>query len=120
MMQDILTTLATAIEIAALAYFGLSFVHYVNQQNQSAPRENQPLEVVSSKIEVVVAGSLEVAEIAVEEPIHFNEPQKGVLTDVVSSTSEKLGVRKLRLLARDRGITGFARMNKAELLTFLA
>ncbi|MCU0552978.1 MAG: Rho termination factor N-terminal domain-containing protein [Leptolyngbya sp. Prado105] len=120
-MQDILTTLATVTEIAALAYFSLGFACYVIQQSSPAPQCHQPIESVSIQSEV--------AEVALEEAVQSEMPQTiveevvqapEIQPEIASSNIKLLGVRELRLMARERGIKGFARMNKDQLLAKLA
>lgn len=124
MMQDILTTLATAIEIAALAYFGFSLAGYVIQQSSPALQCSQLVEPISAQPELAEVASeaiiqSEVEHTIPEEAIQPAEVQQEPAPDVTSSTKKQPGVRELRLMARERGIKGFARKNKAQLLALL-
>ncbi len=124
-MQDILTTLATVTEIAALAYFSLSFACYVVQQSSPAPQSHQPTVSVSIQPEVVEvaleeAVQSETPQIVAEEAVQAPEIYPEIAPEVASPIIKLPGVRELRLMARDRGIKGFARMNKEQLLAKLA
>ncbi|MBW4528392.1 MAG: hypothetical protein KME18_24970 [Phormidium tanganyikae FI6-MK23] len=124
-MQDILTTLATVTEIAALAYFSLGFACYVIQQSSPAPQRHQPIESVSIQPEVAEvaleeAVQSEMPQTVAEEAIQAPEIQSEIPPEIASSSIKLLGVRELRLMAREQGIKGFARMNKDQLLAKLA
>lgn len=124
-MQDILTTLATVTEIAALAYFSLGFACYVIQQSSPAPQYQQPTESVSIQPEVAEvalkeAVQSETFQTVAEKVIQASEIQPEIAPEVASPSIKLPGVRELRLMARDRGIKGFARMNKDQLLAILA
>lgn len=121
-MQDVLTTLATITEIAALAYFSLGFACYVIQQFSS--QSSQPAENVSQPEVAEVASTepmqLEETQPIMEEVIQPVEYQPEIAPEVPSPSSKQPGIRELRLIARDRGIKGFSRMKKDELLARLA
>jgi hypothetical protein len=122
-MQNVLTTLATVTEIAALAYFSLGFVCYVIQQSSSS-QSSQLAESVSQPEVAEVTSTepmrLEETQPIAEEAIQPTESKLETVPDVSSPNSKQLGIRELRLIARDRGIKGFSRMKKDELLARLA
>lgn len=122
-MQDILTTLATVTEIAALAYFGLGFACYVVQQSSPSPC-SQPIEVENqpevAEVTLTEPMQLEEAQPILEEGIQPAESQPEIAPEVSSPNSKQPGIRELRLIARERGIKGFSRMKKDELLVLLA
>lgn len=62
----------------------------------------------------------ETPQIVAEEAVQAPEIHPETAPEVASPTIKPPGVRELRLMARDRGIKGFARMNKEQLLAKLA
>jgi small subunit ribosomal protein S2 len=76
-------------------------------------REYQPRETVKETVKEVVAEKVE--EVVVEEVV----VEEVVTSEVETNDYEKMTVADLRNLAKERGLTGFSTLKKAELIDLL-